>query len=77
MNDDLNQNIGSNSAADLKSILINSLLGTIGVMWVIGGILAVLNLYEVHWILGWLSAFVWIWGCWAAALYFDVKKYFS
>ncbi len=74
MNDDLNQNIGSESAADLKSILTNSLLGTIGVMWVIGGFLAVLNLYEVHWMLGWLSAFVWIWGCWAAALYFDVKK---
>ena len=77
MNDDLNQNIGPKSAADLKPILINSLLGTIGVMWVIGGILAVLNLYEVRWILGWLSAFVWIWGCWAAALYFDVKRFVS
>jgi hypothetical protein len=77
MNDDLNQNIGSKSVADLRSILISSLLGTVGVMWIIGGILAILNLYDVHWILGWLSAFVWVWGCWAAALYFDVKSYFS
>ena len=43
MNDDLNQNIGSESTADLQSILINSLLGTIGVMWILGGILAVLR----------------------------------
>ncbi len=77
MNDDLDQNIGSKLTANLKSILIDSLLGTIGVMWIIGGILAILTLYDVHWILGWLSAFVWVWGCWAAALYFDVKNYFS
>ncbi len=74
MNDDVNQKIDSKSAADLKSILINSLLGAIGVMWIIGGIVAILNLYVVHWILGWLSAFVWVWGCWAAALYVNVKK---
>ncbi len=77
MNDDLNQTIGSKSAADLKSIMINSLLGTIGVMWTIGGILAILNLYDVNWILGWLSAFIWIWGCWAAVLYFDLKRFLS
>ncbi len=77
MNDDLNQTLGSKSAADLKSILINSLLGTIAVMWTIGGILVILNLYDVNWILGWLSAFVWICGCWAAALYFDVKRFLS
>ncbi len=77
MNDELNETLGSKSAADLKSVLINSLLGTIGVMWTIGGILAILNLYDVNWILGWLSAFIWIWGCWAAALYFDVKRFFS
>ena len=75
MNNDLNQTIGSKSAADLKSIMINSLLGTIGIMWAFGGILTILNLYDVSWILGWLSAFVWIWGCWAAALYFDVKRF--
>ena len=48
MNDDLNQNLGSKSAADLKSILINSLLGTIVVMWTFGGILAILNLFDVN-----------------------------
>ncbi len=77
MNDELNQNLGVNTAVDLRSILINSLLGTVGVMWTIGGVLAVLSLHEVHWALGWLSAFVWIWGCWAAALYFDVKRFIS
>ncbi len=77
MNDDLNQNIGSKSTADLKSRLIDSLLGTVGVMWIIGGILAILTLFDAHWILGWLSAFIWVWGCWAAALYFDVKKFFN
>jgi len=77
MNDDFNQNLGSKSADDLKSILINSLFATVGVMWSIGGILAVLSLNDVHWILGWIAAFVWIWGCWAAALYFDVKRFVS
>ncbi len=77
MNDDLNQNTSSESRADLKSILITSLLGAIGVMWIIGGILAILNLYDVHWLIGWVSAFIWIWGCWAAALYFNVKRFFS
>ena len=77
MNDELNQNIGSKSFTDLKSILISSLLGATGVMWIIGGVLAILNLYDVHWILGWLSAFVWVWGCWAAALYFDVKRFIA
>ncbi len=77
MNDDLNQHFGTKSAADLKSVLMTSLLGTVGVMWTIGGILAILNLYDVNWILGWVSAFVWIWGCWAAALYFDVKRFLN
>ena len=77
MNDDNNKDIGSNSAADLKSILVSSLLGTIGIMWTLGGIFVVLNLYDVNWLLGWLSAFVWIWGCWAAALYFDVKRFIN
>jgi hypothetical protein len=56
---------------------MTSLLGTVGVMWAIGGILAILNLYDVNWILGWVSAFIWIWGCWAAALYFDVKRFIN
>lgn len=77
MNDELNQNTSSESGADFKSILITSLLGAIGVMWIIGGILAILNLYDVHWLIGWVSAFIWIWGCWAAALYFNVKRFFS
>ena len=77
MNDDLGKHIGSVSSPDLKTILIDSLLGTVGVMWIIGGILAILNLYDVHWTLGWLSGFVWLWGCWAAALYFDVKRFFN
>ena len=77
MNDDLNNIIGSKSADDVKSILLTSLLGTTGVMWLVGGILAVLSLYDVHWILGSMGAFIWIWGCWAAALYFDIKSFLS
>jgi hypothetical protein len=77
MNDVINHDSGLKSNADLKSIMISSLLGTTGVMWVIGGFLAILSLYDVSWMLGWLSAFVWIWGCWAAALYFDVKRFIN
>jgi hypothetical protein len=76
MNDDLNKNSSPGLTPELRAILINSLFGTIGVMWAIGGIAAILALYDVHWILGWISAFIWVWGCWAAALYFDVRKYF-
>jgi hypothetical protein len=77
MNENLNKSFGAKSAADIKSILMTSLLGTVGVMWIIGGILAILNLYDVNWILGWVSAFIWIWGCWAAALYYDVKRFLT
>jgi hypothetical protein len=77
MNDSLNLDSGLRSNADLKSIIISSLLGTTGVTWVIGGFLAILSLYDVSWMLGWLSAFIWIWGCWAAALYFDVKRFIN
>jgi hypothetical protein len=77
MNDDLNQDSGLKSDPDIKSILRSSLLGTTGVMWVIGGFLVILNLYDMNWLLGWISAFIWIWGCWAAALYFDVKKFIN
>lgn len=77
MNANIDQDSGSTTGADLKSILINSLLGTTGVMWVIGGLLAVIKFYDVNWVLAWLSAFVWIWGCWAAALYFDIKRFIS
>ncbi len=77
MNDDLNQDTGTESDPDLRAILKSSLLGTTGVMWVVGGFLVILNLYEMNWLLGWLSAFIWIWGCWAAAIYFDVKRFIS
>ncbi|MFQ5981830.1 MAG: hypothetical protein ACE5KS_00500 [Woeseiaceae bacterium] len=77
MSDEINQKPGSKPDADIRSIMITSLLGTLGILWAIGGIIAILSLYEVHWILGWISAFVWVWGCWAAALYFDVKRFFS
>ena len=62
---------------DLKRIVIASLVGTIGFMWVIGGIALVLAGFEEHWLLGWLSLFVWVWGCGAAALYFNVQRFFS
>jgi len=77
MSGEIGQSFGDKSSAELKSILIDSLLGTIGVMWVVGGILAVVNLYALHWALGWLSGFVWVWGCWAAVLYFDLKRFLS
>ena len=61
----------------LKGIMIGSLIGTIGFMWVIGGIALVLAGFAEHWLLGWLSLFVWVWGCGAAALYFNVQRFFS
>ena len=77
MSEEITPAIGTKSAAEIKTILVESLLGTAGIMWIVGGILAILSLYEVHWALGWLSGFVWVWGCWAAALYFDVKRFFN
>jgi len=77
MSGELNHSLGDRSPAELKSILLDSLLGTVGVLWIVGGIFAILNLYALHWALGWLSAFIWVWGCWAAALYFDVRKFLS
>ncbi len=60
-----------------KGILIASLFGAIGFMWVVGGIAIILAGFEEHWALGWLSLFVWVWGCTAAALYFKVERFFS
>lgn len=77
MNDEVLQEKGSRLNNGLKNILRESLLGTAGVMWVAGGIFIVFNLYEFNWVVGWIAAFVWIWGCWAAALYFDVKRFFN
>jgi hypothetical protein len=62
---------------ELRGILKSSLLGTVGLMWVIGGGMVVWTVFGIHWALGWLALFVWIWGCWAGALYFDVKRYLS
>ena len=77
MNDELKQDEGSRQTHDLKNIMMESLLGTAGVMWVAGGIFIVFNLYDFNWVVGWVAGFVWIWGCWAAALYFDVKRFFN
>ena len=76
MSDETDQVIGSRTGSEIKSILFESLLGTAGIMWGAGGILATLKLYDIHWALGWFAGFIWVWGCWAAALYFDVKSYF-
>ncbi len=62
---------------ELKGIVIASLVGAIGFMWVVGGIALVLAGFEEHWALGWLSLFVWVWGCTAVALYFKVQRFFS
>ena len=37
---------------ELKGILIVSLMGAIGFMWVIGGIALILAAFEEHWALG-------------------------
>jgi len=60
---------------ELRKILKTSLIGTAGLMWVIGGIAAVLVMFNVHWVLGWLSLFLWVWGCWAGAIYFNIKRF--
>jgi hypothetical protein len=61
---------------ELKGIVIASLFGAIGFMWVVGGIALVLAGFEEHWALGWLSLFIWVWGCTAVALYFKVQRFF-
>ncbi len=62
---------------DLKRILRTSLIGAIGFMWVVGGIAVMMTGFDMHWALGWLALFVWIWGCGAAALHFNVGRFFS
>jgi len=61
---------------ELKRIVIASLFAAIGFMWVVGGIALILEGFEEHWALGWLSLFVWVWGCTAVALYFKVQRFF-
>ena len=60
---------------ELRRALKSSLLGTIGLMWVIGGITVIWTVFDIHWALGWLALFLWVWGCWAATLFFDLKRH--
>ena len=60
---------------DLKGILKSSFFGALGVIWVTGGLAGVFELFDFHWALGWLGLFIWVWGCWAAVLYFDLKRF--
>ena len=62
---------------ELKGILVASLLLAIGFMWVVGGIAVILPGFDEHWALGWLALFVWIWGCAAVGLYFNVQRFFK
>jgi len=62
---------------ELKEVMIGGLCLAIGIMWLIGGIALVLAGFEEHWALGWLSLFVWLWGCSAAAIYFRVQRFFT
>ena len=76
MDDEAGRIVASRTNSEVKFILLESLVGTIGVMWVVGGGLGALKLFDVHWALGWFGVFIWIWGCWAAALFFDVQRFF-
>jgi hypothetical protein len=60
---------------EVKGIVLASLIGSIGIMWVLGGISLIMAGFEEHWALGWLSLFIWIWGCIAAGLYFKVQRF--
>ena len=62
---------------ELRNVMIGGLVMAIGIMWLIGGIALVLAGFEEHWALGWLSLFVWIWGCSTAAIYFNVQRFFA
>jgi hypothetical protein len=60
---------------ELKKILTSSFFGALGVIWAIGGLAAVFALFDVHWALGWFGLFMWVWGCWAAFLYFNLRRF--
>jgi hypothetical protein len=62
---------------ELKAILKTSLMGTLAFMWVVGGIALILVGFGAHWALGWAALFVWVWGCGAGALYFNVRRFFD
>jgi len=61
---------------ELRNVMIGGLVMAVGIMWLIGGIALVLAGFEEHWALGWLSLFVWVWGCSAAAIHFKVQRFF-
>ncbi len=58
-----------------KRILKTSLLGTVSLMWVVGGIVLVWTVFGIHLLLGWAALFIWVWGCWTGFLYFDLTRY--
>ena len=62
---------------ELKGILKTSLIGAIGFMWAVGGIAVILAGFDEHWAFGWSALFVWVWGCSAAAIYFNVLQFFK
>ena len=62
---------------ELKRIVTTSLIGAVGFMWVVGGIAVMMAGFDEHWALGWLALFVWIWGCGAVALHFNVMRIFK
>ena len=82
MNDELNEalNTGKESAPmndEMKGVVKTSLLATIGFMWAIGGIAVILAGFAEHWAYGWSALFIWVWGCAAAGLYFNVLRFFK
>lgn len=62
---------------EVKGIVKTSLQIAIGIMWAIGGIAVILAGFSEHWALGWLTLFVWVWGCVAAVLYFNLLRFFK
>jgi hypothetical protein len=62
---------------DMKGIITTSLFAAVGFMWVVGGVAVILAGFDMHWALGWLALFVWIWGCAAAAIHFNVRRFFD
>ncbi len=62
---------------ELKELLKTSLIAAVSFMWAVGGIAVILAGFDTHWALGWLALFIWVWGCGAAALHFNVKRFFN
>lgn len=62
---------------ELKGVLKTGLFAAIGFMWAVGGIAVILVGFDEHWAFGWGALFVWVWGCAAAAIYFNVLRFFK